>query len=445
MANEHNPIAVRINYLQDQWIEHRQKKPKARLLRWMVAPSDVPLVNGFYKLESSTHGKIEETLVVMLTDFESPDSFSYQLSNDWLHMYQLEQEKYPELAWEDYEELRNEFDQLDASDTPSADAFLTKMLKSFKEYEGKPTIMFVGVNPRKVISHQEMNDWCLKILEDLPPAVGLVLTDHKGKGYHDGLLNHSKTREFSQTLVLKDQDMKGACDALMTRGNPKDPQVMFRKCMVEMGNAASKNNKKEVNHWGQKALDVTQASGEKAFWISAHLVYAGFLFGFKDSARIHQLLDKAIKIGSANNDKSLSGITLQVYSYKGAYHSICGENQKSLDCFMKQAHLAVKKEEAALAIGAYKNAILVASQHRMNDRLAEIVPEGFEYGYKLEEDLLKSTEFGYIAKQYIEIPLPQQRYSVAEVDEKMQTLFGEEWKKHVQSSNTLTAAEPVLG
>lgn len=428
MTHEHNPIAIRINRLQNQWIEGRKIKPTARIIRWLVTPDDVPLVNGFYKLESSVHGKIEENLVVLLTDFEDKDMFSYQLAKDWLEMYEKDLEKYPQLDWKDFSKLKEEFLNLNPKHKIESEQFFIDLLKSFKEYEGSPKMLFIGINPRKVWSHQEMNSWCMQFFTKLPETIGFVLTDHKGKGYHDSLF--SNLAHQAQTFILKDQDMKGAYQAIATQGNPNDPQVAFRKCMLEMGNCAAKNDKKGVDMWGQKALEVTQKTGQKPFWMSAHLIYAGFLFGFKDSTKIHQLLDKAMQIGKPKmkSDQATLGLILQLYSYKAAYYSIDGKYQNSFDWFVKQAELSIEQKQDILAVGVYKNAILVASQNSMKQQLLQILPTAFDTGYKLEDQVLKSTEFAFIAKYYLEAPLQLSIEKTEEINARMTKLFGKKWR-----------------
>ncbi|MCD7850345.1 MAG: hypothetical protein LUH63_11770 [Parabacteroides sp.] len=74
MLNEHNPIAVRISKLQDKWIESLSVNRDARIIRWLIQSNDLPLVNAFYRLESSPYSKIDEVPIVMLTDFESSET-----------------------------------------------------------------------------------------------------------------------------------------------------------------------------------------------------------------------------------------------------------------------------------------------------------------------------------------------------------------------------------
>ena len=87
VSNEHNTIAERIGRIQNIWKEKIDRKSGYKIVRLIIRETDLPIINGFLKLESSPYGKIEETPVVMLTDFADPQTFAWQLCNDWLEEY----------------------------------------------------------------------------------------------------------------------------------------------------------------------------------------------------------------------------------------------------------------------------------------------------------------------------------------------------------------------
>ncbi|OEK08201.1 hypothetical protein A8C32_01685 [Flavivirga aquatica] len=435
MSNEHNPIAQRINLLQDLWIQQRLLKPKAQFIRWLIDEPDVPLVNGFYKLESSPYGKIDETLVVMLTDFDTITTFSYDLAKDWLTAYKKDAEKYPELQWPDFELLHASFKQIDKENTEASNVFLVELFTKFKTYEGKQTPLFIGVNPRKVTSYNELCVWICNIIEQLPQNIGLLVTDYKANNFYEAVFTNKEALFEKQTISLKNQNIQGAYTKLMTQGNPNDPEVAFRKCMIKMGEAATKGHQEKLINWGEKGLNIAKQTTNLSFWASAHLIYVGHLFGFKDTPRINHLLDKGIKIGHKNlEDKALLGVTLQLYSYKAAYYSFINKKEDALNWFLKQATLAQENNENYITVTAYKNAILLADQNKKISEMQDIIPVAFQTGYVIEDDTLKNTEFAYIASYYVnmlhekEEETPQIKAELEAINKRMSHLFGETWE-----------------
>ena len=203
----------------------------------------------------------------------------------------------------------------------------------------------------------------------------------------------------TKTLQVPNFDLKGAYKQIATQGNPTDPQVQFRRCMFEMGEAAGANNKSKLNQWGQKMLEVTQSTGNRSFWASAHLVYAGFLFQFKDDEKIEELLNKGIAITAKEyKDKPESaGVLLQLYSYKGSYASMTGKKEEALEWFTKQARTATELQLTEQALLAYNNLLLLAQKNK-NDFFYNTIKESFEVGYPLKDEQLKNINFTFIAK-----------------------------------------------
>ncbi len=434
MSNQHNPIAQRITHLQEFWEQQRALKPEAQFIRWLISEADLPLVNGFYKLESTPYGRIKETIVVMLTDFKDIDSFSYYLAKDWLQAFKKDTATYPELKWEALEPLTDKLEKIPKTNTAQANAFLVELLTQFKTFEGQSTPMFLGINPRKVSNHNALSLWICNLIKALPKNIGILVTDYKDHLYYEPVFKNENANFTAQSLKLKDQDMMGAYASLMTQGNPNDPQVAFRKCMLKMGEATKAAQKDTLIKWGEKGLNITKNTNDLAFWASAHLIYAGFLFGFKDGERIEQLLNKGINISQdAPENKNLQGVTLQLYAYKAAYYSFTGQTTLAQDWFIKQAQLAKTYQQPLVALTAYKNAFIALQQKKKHLEVEKHVPEAYTYCASLNHETLKYTEFPYIAKLYIDMlrknsQTEQDEQEIQAVNQLLTTLFGNDWE-----------------
>ncbi len=430
MNNEHNPIALRINKLQELWIQERKKKPNSRLIRWMIEEHDLPLVNGFYKLESTPYGKIEEYLIVLLSDFDSKTNFSYHLAHDWIQSFEQAQQEYPDLYWPQFAQIKEEFEQIKQGNPKQANSFFVYLLEEYKQALSPNRMLLVGINPRKVYDHSELNTWTDSLLQLLPKTIGIVFTDYKQSGYYNEVFQLKQWANESLTISLKDQDIKAAYNQLMTQGNPNDPQVQFRTCMIGMAEAANQQDKKGVYHWGNKALQVTKSTGKIEFWASAFLVFAGNLFYFQDSEKIFELLNQGIEIGhSQPENQALQGVLLQLYAFKASYFLVEGEAEQAIEHFLIQADLAEQANQTLVAVTAYKNALIVAQQNDWQDQLQRISDLAFPVGYSLEDDYLKATEFGFIALHYLQQTNQLSETQHQEIEQRLNRLFGEDWKQ----------------
>jgi len=444
--SEHNPIAFAISLLQDKW-PNAVKDKDYQFVRWVIEKENMDIFKGFLKLESTPHGSLEETFIVMFTPFEDTHNFAYALASDWMELFQKEIQDGNLPVWTDYDALKQELSLLspDVNIDGQDVKFLIKLLKSFKQYEGKKTKLVVGIFPYAVVDNKQYIKWLNKTIGLLPSEIAFMTVDIAESKTQNDLFSNEFPKRIS-ILATGLYDSGKIYRQLATAGNPDDPQVVFRTCMFEMGQAAKNGNKNSVYHWGDKALLATQSTGDKLFWASAHIVYAGFLFGFKDTDKIEKLIDNGMQICEQlleDEDKQLaaSGLLAQFYGYKAAYLSILKKHKESIQCFEHQADILIKYNQAVLAIGAFQNALLVAGKHQSR-KVQEIAEKGFETGYALEDDLLRTSGFPIVAYYYLRYSTtdPQQRQ---EIENRMTYLYTEDWQRNAKKHLSIAPEEYI--
>lgn len=433
MNNEHNPIAVRIGKVAKLWTNTREKKPKAKFFQLICNQEDFILVNGFIQIEASEHGKSPDSFLMFSIDFENENQFLYEFITEWLTSFERDLEKYPDWYWEDFEKLKNDFQLLPNDDSDTLKDFLMELLISFKKFESKKdNLIVIGLVPKKVSDYQKYNTFLEKIMVMIPDDYGILVIDFKGKEKHTKLW--SDLNVLAAQIVIPDQNMAGSYKELATQGNPNNPQVKFRKCLFEIGESAAKIDKEKVHYWGKQMLDVTQSTGDRSFWASAHLIYAGFLFQFKEDSNILRLLDKGIKISEAEykNNPQLAGTLMQLYSYKASYYSIAGKKEEAIQNFMKQSEIAEEVEMVEQMILAHIYALLLIKNE--NDNLYEkIIRKSFQRGYSLSDELLKVINFAFITERYLD--LDNTEIMIAEkhqIEERMKSIYGKDWRAYAK-------------
>ncbi len=181
-------------------------------------------------------------------------------------------------------------------------------------------------------------------------------------------------------------------------------------------------------------MRITESTNDLPFWVSAHLIYAGFLFGFKDSERLETLLDKGIAISEKSpEDKNLQGVVLQIYGYKAAYYSFTKQRSLAKEWFVKQAELAQEYQQHLVALTAYKNALIVLQQQRKTGEAEALAAQAYPFCTTIDDAILKTTEFPYIAKHYMDMlrreDNTKENFSKREeVHQYLTQLFDENWE-----------------
>ncbi|CAA0244548.1 hypothetical protein [Tenacibaculum maritimum] len=426
MNNEHNPMAVRIGNIQMLWEKTRQKNKQARLFALVSKSEDYPLVEGFFKLESSPYGKSPDTFVVFFMEFQGKEAFYHSLIQNWLDVFEEDLKKRPSWNWEDFPVLKEAFEKLDKNDEETLKLFYIKLLSSFKKFEGKQeNLLIVSLIVKQVVATHKLHEAIKELHEALPKDVGLLLYDYKGRSLYDAVIQEEK----GCFIEVPDQDISGAYQEIATQGDPNDPQVRFRKIVFEIGEAAKERNKKKVIRLGEELIAVSKKVGDLSFYASAYLIYGSFLFQFKsEKERIQELLDKGIAIvkPSYQNKKECAGVMLQLMMFKASHYSMIGESDVAIDAFMKHIGYAKELEEGIQVITGYNYVLLIAMK-KERAVYQPILEEAFEYGYAMDDESLKIVNFTLIADHYLN------KISVApikekEIIERMESIYGENWQ-----------------
>lgn len=429
MTNEHNPIAVRISKIQQKWIDSLSDKKNIKLVRWLIHDNDLPLINGFYKLESSAYGKINELIIVMLTDFESPETFAYHISKDWIAEYEKGLKQYPNLPWQEFSLFKEKVEN--ATDIKRREKLLVELLTSFKKFIPNTTerLFLLGIVPRNVDNYRDLNEWIDRLLQQLPQKIGITLIDYQGSEIFSSVIQRYVKESIS--ITLENMDMQGAYTELMQQGNPQEPIVMIRCIVIEMGKAAAAKKRSGVHLLGKKILEIGQFSGDMNVWAYTCLVYAGFLFSFKDE-QVIPLLDKAalmLEQGWKGHHPESGAMLLPAYGYKAAYYNFIGHHDLAFRWFVRQITTGLELNNIFGAISACKNAIIVAESHSMRERMMEFLHGNFDRFYSLGDEELRPTEIYFVVAFYLQNAPELSNGERKEMRERMISLFGENWEK----------------
>lgn len=443
-VNNHNAIALAISSLQEKWQEATSGHD-FQLIRWLIGKSDTDIFNGFLRLESTAHGSLEETFLVLFTPFLEVQSYTYFLIKDWLELFALET-KDDVSPWGDYTRFKAEWGLLSPEEEHQEECgyLLAVIIQSFKKYRSESKKLILGLLPYANNDEKQFANWIESMLTLLPDGVALMIVDDLKDEKYERLFNE-ESKERITISADKCFDTQNVYQQLATSGNPDDPQIAFRQCVFKMGESAQKGNKQDVCNWGEEALTCTQASDDNLLWASAHIVYASFLFGFKATEKIQQLLDQGINITHPMLDNSetqtaASGLIGQFYGYKAAYLNMLGEHDESIIWFKKQADVYIHYKQEILSINALQNALLVASKHRKSE-VSKIAERAFLIGYAQADDSLRATGFPVIAYHYLIICKEEEK---KDIETRMQYLYGDAWKASAKKNFAIAPEEYVL-
>ncbi len=429
MSTEHNPIAQLVTKIQQKWNEDVVPNDAIKLARWLIKPEQARLYEGFLRLESTANGSIPDMTIVLLTSFTDKNTHSKNLCKDWIANFKKEKDAIAQesnFTWE-VEEFEEKLE------TENSDLVLLEMIKSFqKALPEKDRIVTLCLFPYEIEDVKEYAKWLHNMLKlELPEYGRFMIFDFAKERHFDRL--YKVHEDIAKTLAVS-LDLQGAMAKLASMGDPNDPEIQFRTCLMNMSKQVEKKNLTGVQQWGNKGLEVTQRSGQKSTYATAHTIYAGMLFGFKEYEQIDNLLIKGLAIakqGLQMGEDTCKPIIIQSYGFMASSKQMQKKKEKAAKLFCKQADTAKEYGFSEMALNAWW---LAASVIKKKDKTHynAIIEEAYKHGATLDKEKLKATAMPFLASDYYSLLEKRSKYKACkEVDTLMKEIEGEKWREGI--------------
>ena len=424
--NEHNPIAIRISNIQDLWIENREKFPDARIYCLVCEPSDYQLVEGFIRLEASEHGRTSDIIVGFKADYDGQTDFYKFLVKEWIRSFAADAEKNPDWNWKDFSSFQSEAMSIDSLSREELENLYIRLVTSFKEFIGNDNLLGITLFISRIGDAVSLNETIQSIAQRLPAGIALILIDYKKREVYETLLSEMKDRIC--LIDIPNQNIAGAYKEIATQGNPQDPNVKYRKCLFELGEAASKGNRDEAKKIGHELIKLSREIGGTAFMASSYLIFGGFMIRFhQETGFCHDLFDKgiALVLPKYHEERDCAQILLQLYNYKGTVDSYNKDISSAIKQFMTAVRIAKELDMKTEVVNEYNYALLMALK---KDRLTyePILNEAFEYGYSFTDEELRIINLSFIASTYLDKTYSIDSSKREEIETRMANLYGED-------------------
>ena len=429
-------MAQRIEQMQALW--QQKVQPGTKLVRWLLKPDDNRMYEGFCRLEASPHGSLNEFFVLFYTVFNDPYSYSKEIISNWVQEMEADPAQLAALSGAGIAIKQWNFKEFaERAGTENPNAVLLDMLNSYRKLIPDQQVPLVlSILPKGMSTISGFQQWLLQLMQlKWPPQLRLLVFDHEGSNFWGDIFEQEPEHAVTLNMDLK---MDEAIRQIATSGNPGSPEVIFRKCLYEMGDAARKGQVSQIHHWGTKAIEAGQRSGMRNLLATAYISYAGMLFNFKDFAAVDRLLDDGIRVcktGIAAGDESMKPLLLQFYGYKAAALQHQKETRKAFEWFMTQGQEAKNWGMYPQSVSGYHKAWVLADYKKYKKEGAESLQQIIHCTPHLSDDDIKASEYPYMAYQYLlqydkkQEVLPE---AALVVESRMENVYGADWRAMVK-------------
>jgi hypothetical protein len=252
-----NPIVERLDRLHDQWIEF-SLLPDARLLRWLIQPDELRMVEAFLAKESDERAaELPDLFLTLPEPFVDVDSYGTSLRAAILAQYEGSRANLvgAASAWHA------------PAPTPGTHslAHLVDTCASLRAHFPNMDCLVLVLMPSEVSDYGEWQRWLVGACRGLTASVRLLVVDDANAPALETLALAEPGRVRS---VAADLDMPGALTGVARMGGTAGPDGQFRVKFAEMSTAMGAGDLDRARQSATGALAVASENG----WL--HLVAA---------------------------------------------------------------------------------------------------------------------------------------------------------------------------
>jgi tetratricopeptide (TPR) repeat protein len=419
-----NAITQRLGKLSTLW-QQFLSMPNARICRWLVAEDEMTMIDTFMSVESE-EGK--DFLFELNTPFTKADAYGKALSDE---LSELIEGIRPALNTEGFTinwVSKYEYDRRNA-----ALGFIyniNALPYGFPEDVTESIFVFY-LKPN--MYPKDYDVWLMDALESgIDPRVRLVIMDRKDAITFDKL--SQKYAGLVHTLQ-PDLDMPSAIRQLAASGNPADPGVKFRKAMVDLTQAAGRNDVEAVNKLAVLPLNIASENNWGALQITVYAVQGNTLLNVKRYNESLQIYDRAYQLASAlyaQGDETGGILTIQLLFSKAAVFISMKNFKEAADTY----------SQAAQRSDVLKDYYQVMEARRMEGFCYQQISKPYESwdayqlalacAEQLDTLTLENSTFPYVGQALLDLAQKLgKKQEYFDIDNKMTDYIGKDWKDKI--------------
>ncbi|MVT09577.1 hypothetical protein [Chitinophaga tropicalis] len=429
---EHNPISHRIDLMRARW--HQYVQPDVQIIRWLVEPDEVQMVEGFFRLESSPHGQLPELFLKLATPFYEEQAYENAMLEEWLHRWETP-EGQQELQATGITVQYNAAQYRQALNAGhDAGKILWKALEDFATnisgFDGK-LVLFIW--PEECAFPKKWASWLQQFLEPgIPPHLRVMLFDVKKQEYLQrcAALKHA-------TTIPANLNMREAIRQIATSGNPHNPTVQFNQCMFNLGDALSRRKLREVHEWGQKAVAAGNKSGQISLEATGVIGYGSALFQLKEYPDAIRQLERAVQLTSQpaqTGDMSAGGVLVQAHAFRGAVYYRTRSWKDAEIAYRQMGEAATQLQMPVMAMEGWRQAAHACEKHGNRKQAFEYFQHAYKAGLGLDPETRKVTAFPLVAAAlHLQAKALKETALQQDIETQLQQILGPHWEQQIRN------------
>lgn len=420
-----NAVERRLDVLHDQWTEFAQL-PEARLLRWVVEPDEVRMVEAFLAKEADERlGECPDLFLRLEEPFDEPTRYGHALRAVLLR---LEEESRTGLAGEGLPGWLCPDVRAGLSDE---ETFLAACESLWLHVEPMCEHLVLVLMPSRGTDARAWREWLRRtVLQAKAPHVRLVVLDDARTLALESLAQALPERVVTIPARL---DMGRALEELSREaGHVDTPGGRFRELFVRMGTAATRGEVGKVETLGAQAVAVAAEHGLHALEVTARFVMGGALLGAQrpaDALAHYQRAEAAA--GKAASAGGPEGPLLRLKSRmaQGAARVMAQEYALAGALYEETVPLAQEVKDARLELECWRMAGWCWETQKEAERALALGQRAWEVGRALDAQTRATSTLPYVAEALVRLSHERRGPGAARAMEReIESVLGPDWR-----------------
>lgn len=436
MMDRKNAVERRLDLLHDQWTEFAQL-PDARLLRWVVEPEEVRMVEAFLHMEGDDQiGECPDLFLRLDEPFEEPGRYGYSLREALVRME-------GELRAGANEEGLPTWNCPGVSEGETgAEVFLAACDSLRNHYESLCEHLAVVLMPAQGGDASAWLGWLRSVVEKPASAyVRLVVLDDARTRELEPLAETFPERVVTIPAQL---DMGRAMEELSQQAGHLDtPGGQFRDLFVRMGNAATQGNVARVEGLGAQAVAVASGAGMPSLVAAAYFAMGGALLG---AGRPREALERYCQAETAAGESEALGepqgtrLRLTSRMAQGAARVTAQEMPEAAVLYAQTAPLAHALEDRHLEFECWRMASWCCEVTKELEQAWAHARCAWELGRTLDASTRAASTLPYVGEALVRLSHARQgEHAARAMESEVTAVLGHDWRPRASAEGGQTS------
>lgn len=410
-------IERRLDALHDQWVEFAQQ-PEARLLRWVVEPDEVRMVEAWLKKEGDERaGECPDLFLRFDTGFEQPEAYGQELrkvleamvaqSGEPVHLGEVRPGQ------------------------PGAEAFLSACEALYGYCAQACEVLAVVLVPERVVDVKAWRQWLWKTLELLrSPHVRLVVLDDAQERLLEPLAQLESERV--KTVVAGLDMARALSEVSREAGQLETPGGQYRELLTRLAGAAQRGDMGQVERLGGQAVALASGQGWHGLAVAAHWVVAGALLAAgqtQEATERYRRAAAAAAEAEAQGEAQGAQLRLKARMAVGAALVVAQDWGPAAALYEETAPLARRLADATLELECWRMGSFCRESLRELDKAWQDGRQAWEVGKRLEPQARAASTLPYVAEALVRLGRARQGEQAAgDMEAEARQLLGPHWR-----------------